>query len=259
MGLFPSGNKRLPEWQLSLSPEEQKKRRQQEREARRSVTPRQKTTAGRSKRAGSEDSHASGSREASGSRGTSGSGFLRDAAVAFGWAFADATVWCVAPEAWTTNVALRKPSRTGAITFVALAGSLTGGAFTYTVAKNSSKRESAGRLLRVPGVSEQTIRRAETEVKKYGAKALASGLVEPVPYKAYARALGHNGTPMQEFLLWSAMARITPLTVLTTGVGVLSAVSRKAAPRLTRAAGPLALNAGWVAYYAWRLSGTGKR
>lgn len=253
MGLFPSGNKRLPEWQLSLSPEEQKKRRQQEREARRSVTPRQKTTAGRSKRAESEDSHASGSREAS------GSGFLRDAAVAFGWAFADATVWCVAPEAWTTNVALRKPSRSGAITFVALAGSLTGGAFTYTVAKNSSKRESAGRLLRVPGVSEQTIRRAETEVKKYGAKALASGLVEPVPYKAYARALGHNGTPMQEFLLWSAMARITPLTVLTTGVGVLSALSRKAAPRLTRAAGPLALNAGWVAYYAWRLSGTGKR
>ena len=61
------------------------------------------------------------------------------------------------------------------------------------------------------------------------------------------------------FLLWSAMARIAPLTVLTTGVGVLSAVSRKAAPRLTRAAGPLALNAGWVAYYAWRLSGTGKR
>lgn len=249
MGLFPSRNKRLPEWQLSLSPEEQKKRRQQEREARRSLTPRRTSAEGRTNRTAPDRNHGSGSRDAS------GSGFLRDAAVAFGWAFADATVSCVAPETWTTNVAFRKPSRSGAITFVALAGSLTGGACTYTVAKNSSKRESAGRLLRVPGVSAQTIRRAETEVRKYGAKALVSGLVEPVPYKAYARALGHNGTPMQQFLLWSAITRITPLTVLTTGVGVLSTVSRKAAPRLTRAVGPLALNTGWVAYYAWRLSG----
>ncbi|WP_129360232.1 MULTISPECIES: hypothetical protein [Micrococcaceae] len=266
MRFFPSRNNRRPEWQLSLSPEEKKKRQAQTREHKRGGTVRQ----GSRNRAGRA---APGSAVAAGrSRGTNhptdthrhddsdnrparkAGGFLRDSTIAFVWGFADATVWCVSPEVWTSNVALKNPARGGAITWGALAGSLAGGVCTYRIAQEAGKRENAQRLLRIPGVSAETLHHANAEVKKYGARALASGAVEDLPYKVHASALGIQQAPMGEFLFWSAASRMTRIGIVTNGVAVLGSISHSIAPRLTKAVGPLALNAGWAAYYAWRLS-----
>ncbi|WP_129661776.1 hypothetical protein [Rothia uropygialis] len=265
MKFFPNKNNRRPEWQLSLSPEEKKKRQSQARERKRGgtarrgrnragrVAPSSAVTAGRSRGPNpTTDTRRHDGSDKRPARKTGG--FFRDSTIAFAWGFADATVWCISPEVWTSNVALKNLARGGAITWGALAGTLAGGVCTYRIAQEVGKRENAQRLLRIPGISAETLRHANAEVKEDGARALASGAVEDLPYKVHASALGIQQAPMGEFLFWSAASRMTRIGIVTNGVAVLGSISHSIAPRLTKAVGPLVLNAGWAAYYAWRLS-----
>lgn len=244
MGFFPKRTRKHGEWSLALSPDEQKRRRDEAEERRRAIAERS------SKRPKGQRSTASGH---SSRRGRDRSGTTaRDHAVAFTLGVLDGAVGLVSPDLWTSNLAVRGATRGLASTVAATAGSLVGGAITYRRSQEIGKRESRAEFLDRPGMTRATLSLVERESAKFGARALVSGLVEDVPYAAYARELGLRGVDMKEFLAWSAVNRMTRFVVVTGGVAAASGVARSAAPRLTRFAAPVLLNAAWAGYYAWR-------
>ncbi|WP_085528958.1 hypothetical protein [Kocuria massiliensis] len=240
MGFVPKKQKRRSEWQISLSPDETKKRRHEAKE-------RQKAIAERSTR--SRGTHNGSAKNGSNS---ARSGALRAHVVAFGLGIADGALGVISPEVWTTNLAVRHARRGLSATISATAGSLVGGALTYYRAQELGKRRTRNEFLDRPGITAETLSLVERESKKYGARAVISGLVEDIPYAAYAREQGLRDADLQEFLGWSAVNRLTRFGALTAGTAVASGLAHGLAPRLTKVAAPVALNAAWIAYYRWR-------
>lgn len=249
MGFFPKRTKKHGEWNLALSPDEQKKRRREAEERRRAIAERS------SKRSKGQRSARSAASEREGN-GTAGA-IARDHTVAFALGVVDGALGLVSPDLWTSNLALRNAKRGLTATVAATAGSVVGGALTYRRSQKIGKRASRAEFLGRPGIGGSTLSRVERESAKHGTRAMVSGLVEDVPYATYARELGLRRVDMTEFLAWSAATRMTRFAAMTGGVAIASGLARSIAPRLTRVAAPVLLNAAWIAHYSYRWNKNG--
>ena len=72
--------------------------------------------------------------------------------VAFTWGFAEATVFFVVPDAWTSAVGLRRPARAQSLTLTATAGAALGGVAVHRWAASTDPERSAALAARIPAI-----------------------------------------------------------------------------------------------------------
>lgn len=180
-----------------------------------------------------------------------------DHAVAGLWGSAEATVFFIVPDAWTSWLALHNPRRGMATTLSALAGALVGGAANYQVAQRMAPDETERVLTSIPGISAHMVADVERELDEKGWTALVLGPTRGVPYKIYARTLAHGNASFGKFMALSVPARIGRFLAVTGGVAALGKLADRSGLSKTTKTG-LFLG-GWAAFYAWYFTaGPGK-
>src|SRR5690625_5761494 len=102
-----------------------------------------------------------------------------DPPVAATWGCAQATVFFIVPDLWTSWLALENPRRGFATTVSALPGALAGGAVTYQVARQMGPETTRQLLVSVPGISEPMVDQVERELDEQRAEEHTSELQSP--------------------------------------------------------------------------------
>lgn len=172
-----------------------------------------------------------------------------DHAVAAAWGAAEATVFFVVPDVWTSWLALHNPRRGLATTLSALGGALAGGATTYLVAQRKAPDETEEMLTAIPGISASMIADVERELDEKGWAALVLGPTRGVPYKIYARTLAHGNASFAKFMALSIPARMGRFVAVTSGVAALGKLAdRRGYGSKTKG---LVFLGGWTAFYTW--------
>lgn len=172
-----------------------------------------------------------------------------DHGVAAAWGGAEATVFFIVPDLWTSWLALHNPRRGIATTVSALAGALAGGALNYTVAQRMQPDDTEKILTSIPGISTQMVADVERQLDEQGWSALVLGPTRGMPYKIYARTLAHGHESFREFMLLSVPARMMRFLAVTAGVAGLGKLSdRMGASKFEKSSVFLA---GWGAFYTW--------
>lgn len=173
----------------------------------------------------------------------------RAAAIAFGWGFAEATVFFVVPDVWIGLLALFS-WRAGlrAVTW-AIAGALLGGAVMYGAGASLDSESTARFLAVIPAVSPAMIDRVEREMHERGPASMLLGPLRGTPYKLYARAAGVQRQPIAATLLWTIPARGARFLLVAALAAAYGAVDRRFTPRLAWRLGPYLL--AWAVFYTW--------
>lgn len=180
-----------------------------------------------------------------------------DHGVAATWGTAEATVFFIVPDLWTSWLALHNPRRGLAATVSALAGALAGGATNYMVSQRMTPEETKRILTSIPGISEDMVAKVETELDEQGWSALVLGPTRGVPYKIYARTLAHGNSPFGTFMALSVPARMGRFLAVTGGVAALGKLADKRGISSKTKSGLFI--GGWTAFYTWYFTvGPGK-
>src|SRR5699024_3217524 len=181
-----------------------------------------------------------------------------DHTVAAAWGSAEATVFFIVPDVWTSWLALHNPRHGMATTVSALAGALVGGATTYKTAQRMPPEDTEQLLTSIPGISDAMVANVERQLDEQGWSALVLGPTRGVPYEIYARTLAHGNASFGRFMALSVPARMVRFLAVTGGVAGLG----KLADRLglgTKAKSAVFLG-GWASFYTWYfLFGPGRR
>lgn len=181
-----------------------------------------------------------------------------DHAVAATWGVAEATIFFIVPDLWTSWLALHNPCRGFATTVSALAGALVGGATTYQMAQRMDPEDTKRVLSSIPGISEHMIADVERELDEKGWTALVMGPTRGVPYKIYARTLAHGNAPFGTFMALSVPARMGRFLAVTGGVAALGKLAERRG--LGKKSKTGLFIGGWTAFYTWYFTaGPGKR
>jgi len=175
-----------------------------------------------------------------------------DHAVAATWGCAEATVFFIVPDLWTSWLALENPRRGFATTVSALTGALAGGAVTYQVARQMGQETTRQLLVSVPGISDPMVDQVERELDEQGWTALVLGPTRGVPYKIYARTLAHGNSPFGTFMALSVPARMGRFLAVTGGVAALGKLAERSG--FGKWAKRALFVGGWGAFYAWYFS-----
>ncbi len=172
-----------------------------------------------------------------------------DHGVAAAWGAAEATVFFIVPDFWTSWLALHNPRRGFATTLSALAGALAGGATNYVASQRMSPEDTEKILTTIPGISKSMITDVERELDEKGWSALVIGPTRGVPYKIYARTLAHGNESFAKFMALSVPARMGRFLAVTGGVAALGKLAdRRGYSHKTKTG--LFLG-GWAAFYTW--------
>ena len=172
-----------------------------------------------------------------------------DHGVAAAWGAAEATVFFIVPDFWTSWLALHNPRRGFATTLSALAGALAGGATNYVASQRMSPEYTEKILTTIPGISKSMITDVERELDEKGWSALVIGPTRGVPYKIYARTLAHGNESFAKFMALSVPARMGRFLAVTGGVAALGKLAdRRGYSHKTKTG--LFLG-GWAAFYTW--------
>lgn len=183
--------------------------------------------------------------------------------IAFAWGFAEATVFFVVPDAWTSAVGLRRPGRAQALTLTATLGAMAGGAVVHRWSARTDPVRSAALAARIPAISPAMVAKVDDQLRSRGFGALMIGPFTGTPYKLYARSAGVQALPLDRLLLWTIparLARFIPVTAAVSGIAVLArrsglSSSGRGLPRLLglepRAVELVIFLAGWTAFYVW--------
>ena len=115
--------------------------------------------------------------------------------VAFTWGFAEATVFFMVPDAWTSAVGLRRPARAQALTLTATMGAALGGAVVYRWAAGTDPGRSAALAARIPAISPAMVAKVDAQMRDRGFRAMMIGPFTGTPYKLYARSAGAQTMP----------------------------------------------------------------
>lgn len=172
-----------------------------------------------------------------------------DHGIAATWGTAEATVFFIVPDLWTSWLALHDPKRGMATTLSALTGALVGGAANYWVAQRMDPADTERVLTSIPGISKTMIANVERELDDKGWSGLVLGPTRGVPYKIYARTLAHGNASFAKFMALSVPARMGRFLAVTAGAAALGKLadrrgySRKTKTRL--------FLSGWAAFYTW--------
>ena len=181
-----------------------------------------------------------------------------DHGIAATWGTAEATLFFVVPDVWTSWLALHRPKHGMATTVSALAGALIGGATTFKVAQQMRPEDTENILTSVPGVSAQMVATVERQLDEQGWSALVLGPTRGVPYKMYARTLAHGEADFGRFMALSVPARMVRFLAVTGGVAGLGKLADRMGISAAGKTGIFA--AGWISFYTWYFTlGPGKK
>lgn len=172
-----------------------------------------------------------------------------DHTVAATWGTAEATVFFIVPDVWTSWVALHHPKRGMATTVSALAGALLGGAVTFKTSQRMTPEATENVLTSIPGISASMVADVERQLDEQGWAALVRGPTRGVPYKIYARTLAHGNESFGRFMALSIPARMLRFLTVTGGVAVLGKLAGRRG--LSKKTKTKLFVGGWTAFYAW--------
>ena len=142
-----------------------------------------------------------------------------DHGVAAAWGAAEATVFFIVPDFWTSWLALHNPRRGFATTLSALAGALAGGATNY-VASQRMSRKTQKILTTIPGISKSMITDVERELDEKGLVSSLLGQLA-VCHIRFTRTLAHGNESFAKFMALSVPARMGRFLAVTGGVAAL--------------------------------------
>ena len=190
--------------------------------------------------------------------------------VAFTWGFAEAMVFFVVPDAWTSAVGLRRPGRAQALTLTATAGAVLGGAVVHRWSARTDPARSATLAARIPAISSTMVAKVDAQMGTRGFSALMIGPFTGTPYKLYARSAAAQGMSLSGLVLWTLparLARFVPVTGAISGIAVLSrrcglSAPDRGLPRLLgvspRTVELAIFLLGWTAFYTWFFRSVGR-
>lgn len=188
---------------------------------------------------------------------------LAEHSIAASWGFAEATVFFIVPDAYTSWAALNRPKAGMQLIGSALAGALAGGAADWWLVKTFGDDTTHKVLIAIPGIDAEMAAQAAEKLSTSGWKAFILGPLVGVPYKIFARQISADSlftTPDRStqakgfwpFMAASIPARVGRFIVVTGGIAGLGALGRKLGWS------KFAINAtfagGWTAFYCWYLS-----
>ena len=167
-------------------------------------------------------------------------------AIALLWGFAEATLFFIVPDVWTSAVGLERLRRGLVACLWALFGALAGGLVMYLWGRLDSASALAW-LDAVPGISPAMLARVETELEAFGLRALFLGPLEGTPYKIYAVEAAASGVPLAAFLLVSIPARLLRFVAVT---ALAHGLARLFFARFSAAFRYAVLAVAWLLFYA---------
>ncbi|MDF2759595.1 MAG: hypothetical protein K0S99_2227 [Thermomicrobiales bacterium] len=169
------------------------------------------------------------------------------AVVAFGWGFAEATLFFVVPDVWIGLLALFS-WRAGLRAVVwAVMGALVGGALMYGVGAQFDRDSSARLLDAVPAISLGMVERVEEEMRDHGPPSMLLGPLRGTPYKIYARTAGVQEQPLGTVLLWTIPARGARFVLIAAVSALYGWLVRRITSRTGLLLGPYLL--AWTLFY----------
>lgn len=172
-----------------------------------------------------------------------------DHTVAATWGTAEATVFFIVPDVWTSWVALHHPKRGMATTVSSLAGALLGGAVTFKTSQRMTPEATENVLTSIPGISASMVADVERQLDEQGWAALVMGPTRGVPYKIYARTLAHGNESFGRFMALSIPARMLRFVAVTGGVAGLGKLAERFGVSKRGKSGIFL--AGWAGFYTW--------
>lgn len=190
--------------------------------------------------------------------------------VAFTWGFAEATVFFVVPDAWTSAVGLHRPARAQALTLTATMGAALGGAVVHRWAAGTDPGRSAALAARIPAISPAMVAKVDAQMRDRGFRAMMIGPFTGTPYKLYARSAGAQTMPLSGLAAWTAPARLARFMPVTGAISGIAALARRSGlsahgrglPRLLgvspRSVELAIFLLGWTAFYTWFFRSVGR-
>ena len=165
--------------------------------------------------------------------------------VAAFWGLAEATLFFIVPDVWTSAAGLKDLRRGLFACLWALAGALLGGIVMYRWGAFDFGSAVAA-VGRVPAVSDAMIGRVANELANDGLLAILLGPLSGTPYKVYAVQAEHAGTGLAAFLLISIPARLIRFILVT---WVCHRIGRVVRPYTSDRTVLVLLLVGWAIFY----------
>jgi membrane protein YqaA with SNARE-associated domain len=166
------------------------------------------------------------------------------------WGFAEATLFFIVPDVWT-SINGRARLKTGLLACLfAVAGALGGGTVMY-VWGSVDAGGAIGLVEKLPAISLEMTERAHSELEARGEVALFTGPLRVTPYKIYAIFSPGAGIGYLTFLLVSLPSRLIRFTAVT----LFCHYALKLLPLVRIKLDPLiVLVLGWVFFYVFYFS-----
>jgi membrane protein YqaA with SNARE-associated domain len=168
-------------------------------------------------------------------------------AVAFGWGFAEATLFFVVPDFWIGLLALFSWRAGLRAVAWAVMGALLGGALMYGVGAQLDGIRGARLLDAVPAISPAMVERVEEEMRQRGPASMLLGPLRGTPYKIYAWSAGAQEQPLGAVLLWTIPARGARFVLVAAVAALYAWLVRQITLRTNWLLGPYLL--AWAVFY----------
>jgi membrane protein YqaA with SNARE-associated domain len=133
-------------------------------------------------------------------------------ALIFTWAFAEATIWPLMPEALLVPLAVLQPLRAVAHLPSAIAGSACGGILNYTVTRNL---KSSSFLRHIPLVRPSMIGQCQQWLAIEGTSGVRHQPTSMLPFKVFAAVAGEMKLPLLSFIAKATLVRAARFALAT--------------------------------------------
>ena len=166
--------------------------------------------------------------------------------VALLWGLAEATLFFIVPDVWTSAAGIDNLKRGLLACLWALLGALIGGTLMYLWGE-SDPAGSMSWVERVPAISVAMMDRVQAALEDLGVGAVFIGPLQGIPYKTYAVQAHSAGISLTLFLLISIPARLIRFVLVTVLAHV---VARHALPGRSPAFKYTVLLLVWAGFYS---------
>ncbi|MGC4075214.1 MAG: hypothetical protein QM760_22475 [Nibricoccus sp.] len=171
--------------------------------------------------------------------------------IAILWGFAEATVFFIVPDVFTSRVALTQGSAAAYRSCAwAVLGALLGGTLLFFTARQNPSAASwlLGAFDFLPGISPALIESARLETVAHGSAACFTSSAAGIPYKVCTVQAALGGVSFPAFLLMSLLARALRFALVTSIAVICQRLLLHRVPATTRTRIHLIV---WSLFYAW--------
>lgn len=177
---------------------------------------------------------------------------IRSIGIPLGWGFAEATVFFVVPDVAVGLIALFTPRRAAIAGVAAIAGGVGGSIFLRAAIQRGWNPKPL--FLALPGITPADLDWARSAVALNPIQAYLAAAIRGTPVKVLTAEATHLGIATRRLVQLVVLNRAPRIGVVAAVMGVVGLRGR---PVVTRWRGAIAFAyvAGWVAFYAWFLSG----